>query len=243
MSRYKFTILKIVDFHCTAYIGKSIGSNGTGVVASLLQESIYLGDFSLPLFAACAYGSKFLFEDGNEESLNLDITKTTTTVMSFQFIKVRIFGKIFLKMFGTAEGIEIGENGIAFNLTRILHAEVVRVGVHSHNVLTELLGCVGQIYAVSERLAHLCLTVGSRETQTGSVVREKDFRLNESFAIYTVEAACNLTRLFNHRLLVLTGRYCCSAERSNIGSLAVPVFKLCLRCVKRIAIADKKIII
>ena len=122
-------------------------------------------------------------------------------------------------MFGATEGIQIGEYGVAFNLTGILYPQMVRVGVHAANLLLDFVGRVTQIDAVAQALAHLGLSIGAWQAQAGRIVRQQNFRLNECVAIDVVEAAYNLTSLFNHRLLVLAYRYGGSLEGSDVGSL------------------------
>ena len=106
-------------------------------------------------------------------------------------------------MFGTAEGVEVGEDRVALDLARVLHAQVVGIGVHAHHLLFHLVGRVRQIDAVVERLGHLGLAVGARQTQAGGVVGQQDFGFDERFAVDRVELVDDLARLLDHRLLIL----------------------------------------
>ena len=74
-------------------------------------------------------------------------------------------------MLGTGEGVEVGENAVAFNFAGILHADVVRISVHGHNLFLDVLGAVRKIDAVAERFTHLGLAVDTGQAQAGIILR------------------------------------------------------------------------
>ena len=123
-------------------------------------------------------------------------------------------------MFGTAEGIQVSKYGIAFNLTRVLYAQMVGVGVHALHFFLNLVGGIGKVDTVAQRLAHLGFSVRTRQAQTGCIVRQKDFRLHQRVAVDEVEAAYDFTGLFNHRFLVFADGNGGGAERCNVRGLA-----------------------
>ena len=75
----EFLVLEVINLHCTANIGKSVGCYGTCCLTALLQECIHLVNLLLPLLATCTDRGKLLLKDCNKESLYLYITKATTT--------------------------------------------------------------------------------------------------------------------------------------------------------------------
>ena len=122
-------------------------------------------------------------------------------------------------MFRTAECVEVCEDGITFNLSRILHAEVSRIGIHTHDLLLDFFRFFGQIDTVAEWFAHLGFTVSTRQTQAGSIVRQQDFRFHQCFAIDIVETADYFACLFEHRFLVFAYGDSRCTECSDVRSL------------------------
>ncbi len=145
--------------------------------------------------------------------------------MRFQFIQIWIFGQVEAEVFGTREGIQISEYGIALYFARVLHAQVVGVGVHAADLLFHFLGSVGKVDAVAQRLAHFCFTVGSRQTQASGIVGQQDFGFNKRLTIYIIEAANDFASLFNHRFLVFAYGNGCGFESCDICCLADGVCK------------------
>ena len=140
--------------------------------------------------------------------------------MRFQFFQGRIVGQVTLEVFGAAEGIQVSKYGIALNLTRVLYAQMVGVGVHALHFFLNLVGGIGKVDTVAQRLAHLGFSVRTRQAQTGCIVRQKDFRLHQRVAVDEVEAAYDFTGLFNHRFLVFADGNGGGAERCNVRGLA-----------------------
>ena len=60
--------------------------------------------------------------------------------MGFQLIEAAVVGPVLGKVLGAAEGVEVGEHGVALNLSGILYTDVVGVGIHAHYTLAHLLG-------------------------------------------------------------------------------------------------------
>ena len=123
-------------------------------------------------------------------------------------------------MFCLAESIQVSKHTVTFQFTRIAYFDMCRVSVHALHFLQYLICRIRQIDTVAQRLTHLSLSVRTRQTQTCRIIRKKDFRFYQCFAIDMVETAYNLTCLFNHRFLVFSHRNSSSLECCNIGSLA-----------------------
>ena len=128
-------------------------------------------------------------------------------------------------MLRLAECIQIGKDGVAFYLSRVFHTDVVRVGVHAHNLLFDVLRLIRQVNAVAKGLAHLCLAIGTRQTHANLILRQQDVRHGQGLAVYAVKLMHNFTGLFHHRHLVLACRYRGSTERGDIRSLADGISK------------------
>ena len=105
-------------------------------------------------------------------------------------------------------------------LAGIFHAQVVRIGVHAHDLLLDLVGRVGEVDAVPERFGHLGLAVRTGQAQTGGVVGQEDFGHGERFAVDGVELVDDLAGLLDHRLLVLTHGDGCGPEGGDVRRLA-----------------------
>ena len=122
-------------------------------------------------------------------------------------------------MLRAAEGIQIGEDGVALHLAGVLHPQVAGVGVHGHDLLLDVLRLVGEVDAVAQRLAHLGLAVNARQTQTGGVLGQHDLRLGQGLAVDGIELVDDLAALLQHRHLILARRDGSGAERRNVGGL------------------------
>ena len=97
---------------------------------------------------------------------------------------------------------------------------MVRVGEHGHDFLFHHIGFIGEVDAVSQGFAHLCLTVDTRETQARLVGGKDDLGIGQGLAVYGVELVNDLFTLLQHGHLVLAYGYMGSAESGDISSLA-----------------------
>ena len=140
--------------------------------------------------------------------------------MGFQFFQRRIVGQVTFEVFGAAESVQISKYGIPLNLARVLYAQMIGVGVHALHFLLNLVGCIGKVDTVAQRLTHLGFSVCTRQTQTGCIVRQKDFRFYQCVAVDKVEAAYDFTGLFNHRFLIFANGNGGGAKRRDVRSLA-----------------------
>ena len=100
-----------------------------------------------------------------------------------------------------------------------------RIRIHTAYFLFHFICRIWQINTVTQRLAHLGLAVSTRQTQAGCIVRQQNFGFHQCFTVNIVEAAYDLTGLFNHRFLIFTGRNCRSLKSSNVSSLADRISK------------------
>ena len=123
-------------------------------------------------------------------------------------------------MFRATEGVQVGEDGVALDLARVLHPQVVGIGIHTHHLLLHFIGRVGEVDAVAQRFRHLGLAVRTGQTQAGRVVGQQNSRHDECFSIYGVEFMDDFARLFDHRFLILADRYGRGLESGDIRGLA-----------------------
>ena len=157
--------------------------------------------------------------DGGQELLDLDVAQSAAAVVRLQLCQVGIVGQVASEVFGAAEGVEVGEDGVALHLAGVLHTQVVGVGVHGLNLLRYGVGVVAQVDAVAQTLAHLGLSVGAWQAQTGGVVRQQDFGFDQCFTVDVVEAAHYLACLLQHGFLVFAHGDGGRAERGDVGCL------------------------
>ena len=139
--------------------------------------------------------------------------------MFLQLIKALIIRKEFLKILRLAKCIQISKYCIAFNLTRILHTDMIWIGIHGHYLFLDVLRLLRQINTVAERFAHLCLAINTRQTQACGIVRKNNLRIGKRFAIHRIKLVHDLLTLLNHRHLIFTNRYMRWTESSNICCL------------------------
>ena len=97
---------------------------------------------------------------------------------------------------------------------------MVRVGVHGHDLLLDVLRLVGEVDAVAEALAHLGLAVGAGQAQAGAVLGQNDLRLHQSLTVDGVELMDDLAALLDHGALVLTCGDGSGIEGGDVRSLA-----------------------
>ncbi len=97
---------------------------------------------------------------------------------------------------------------------------MVRVGEHPHDLGAYLIGLVGKVDAVAQRLAHLGLAVRAGQAQARGVVGQQGGRLHQRLAVQLVEAADDLTRLLQHGELILTHGHGVGHERGDVRRLA-----------------------
>ena len=140
--------------------------------------------------------------------------------MCLQLVEVLVLGQELGKVLRAAECIQIDEDGVALHLAGVLHAQVVRVGVHGHDLLLDVLGLIGEVDAVAEALAHLGLAVGAGQAQAGAVLGQNDLRLHQSLTVDRVELMNDLAALLDHGALVLTCGDGSGLEGGDVRSLA-----------------------
>ena len=97
---------------------------------------------------------------------------------------------------------------------------MIRIGKHSHHAFLHLFRGIGQIDAVAERLAHLSLSIRSRESEARRIRRQQNLRNYKSLTINGVEFVHNFPCLLDHRLLVFSCRHRGGLESRYVGSLA-----------------------
>ena len=115
--------------------------------------------------------------------------------MRFQLVQVLVIRKELCKILRTAECIQIDEDRIALDFTRILDTQVIWICKHGHDLLLHICFRIRKVDAVSKRFAHLCLSIDTRQTQTCLVGRKQDLRFRQSLAVHAVEFVDDLLAL------------------------------------------------
>src|SRR5574344_2088488 len=214
--RNKSTVLKIINFHCILNLLQRLGSNLPRSIASLSQHLIYTKDILFILLPTLSNWSKFLLKKRGKQSLYFYISQSTASIMILKCLKIFIFGKIFSKMFRAAEGIQIGKDRITLNLTRIGDLKMIRIGKHTHHLLTHLLCSITKIDTIPERLTHFCLTICTGESATSRIIRQQDIGFYQDLSVHRIKFPNYLNSLLKHRLLILSNRHNCSLKCRNI---------------------------
>lgn len=216
-------VLEVVYFHRAADVGEGFGGFSFGDFAAFAEDFADFGEARFPGFAALAYRAQLLLHHVVEEFLDLHVAEASALVVRLEFVEPRVLRQELLEIFRTAERVEVNEDGVVLNVSRILRADVQRVGVHRHDLLAYLLRLLGEVDAVAERLAHLRLAVGARQAQAGLVVGEHDVRLRQGLAVDGVEFMDYLAALLEHRRLILADGYDGRAEGRDVRRLAYRV--------------------
>ena len=210
---------EVVDPHRGADLFESRGGGGACGGRTGFEHVVDLADALLVFGAAAADRVERLVEDGDEELLDLHVAQTASAVVGLQFVERGVVRQMAGEVLRTAEGVEVGEDRVALDPARVLHAQVVRVGVHAHHLLAHLLGRIAQVDAVAERFGHLGLAVGAREPLAGGVRRKQDFGCDERRAVERVEFVDDFARLLDHRLLILARRHGRGLEGRDVRRL------------------------
>ncbi len=121
MGFYKLIIIKIIYFHCFFYIIKSFCRFVSCTNTTVSEYFINIWNILFQLFSFILNRFKFFKKNIKQKFLYLYISKTTTLVMSLQFIKVSIVRQIPSKMLFITECIQICKYCIPLNLTRITY--------------------------------------------------------------------------------------------------------------------------
>ena len=143
-------IIKIVDSHSNLYIFQCLCCFRLSYPASFFQDFEYFRKLLLPFFSSCTDWCQLCLKNLVQEFLHFDITQTSTLIVRFQFIQILIFRPEFFEIFILAECIQINEYRIAFYLSRIFHAQVVRICEHGHYFLLNNIFFIRKIDTVSK---------------------------------------------------------------------------------------------
>ena len=117
--------------------------------------------------------------------------------MCFQLIQIFIVRQVTLKMFRSAECIQISKDCVSFYATRIRHFDMVRIGVHTHDLLANFFFCIGQIDAVARDLLIFALpSVPGRRQHTSfsgiSAVGSTSVSPYTLLNLRTISLACSI---------------------------------------------------
>ena len=136
LSGDQFLVVEIVDFHGCTNVRQGFGSRGAGLLRTFAQDVVHLADAGLVVVAALADRVEHLVENGDQQALHLHVAQPAAAVVRFQLLQRGVFRQISGKMLGAAESVEVGEHRVAFDLARVLHAQVVGIGVHAHHLFS-----------------------------------------------------------------------------------------------------------
>ena len=128
------------------------------------QDIKYICSTLLPHFSSLTDWSKLRLHYIIQEFLNFYIAKTTSLIVSLQFIKILILWQELLKMLRPAESIQINKYRISFHASWILNPKMIRICKHGHDLLLNHIFFIRKINTVSERLAHFCFSIDTRKT-------------------------------------------------------------------------------
>ena len=161
-----------------------------------------------------------LVQDIVQELLAGSVSDTALHILLFQFFEGCELRPEFCEVLVGAECVHICEYSVSVKVSRLVLAHSRRTVGHFLDFLPYCSLVVAEVDAVSERLAHLCLTVSSRQSHAHAVLWKKDFRLDQDLTINAVELSYYLSGLLDHRLLVFTCRNDCALECGDVSSLA-----------------------
>ena len=213
-------VVEVVDLHGPTHFIHGLAGFFACHFAALAEYLIDGGNVLLVLCATLAYGFECLLQHFHEEFLALDITEAATGVVVFHLLKCGVVACDASHLFVGREGVEVGEDGVALEVSGVADLQVERVGVHGLDFLVDLVGRVAEVDAVAEAFAHLGLAVGAGQTQAGCVVGQQYVGLYEGLSVDIVEAANYLATLFEHGFLVVAGWNGCCLEHGDVGCLA-----------------------
>ena len=166
----KVGVFEIVDAHSATHFGKRLSSHFASGFAAAAQHVEYGGYVLFESVTAFADRCQFFFEHVDEQLFDSAVAETAASIVVFQLLKILIVGGVSFEMLVANESIEIDERAVAFEMSRVAYVEVLWVGVHTFDFLSHFFSGVGEVDAVAERFAHLCLSVGARQAQASGIV-------------------------------------------------------------------------
>ena len=223
------SLVEIVDPHSALHCGEGVGGFCSRYLAALAKDLVDVRNILFKFVTALPDRGEDVIEHLEQELLDHHVSESAGLVLLLQLVERIEFEADFLadeafaefrEMLIAAEGIEIGEYGVALDVARVADLKVERVGVHALDLCPELVGGIRKVDAVAQGLAHLGLSVGSRQTEAGGIGREHDLRLDQGLSVGGVEFAHDFAGLLDHRCLILADRHCGSLEGGDIGGLA-----------------------
>ena len=118
-------IREVIDLHGLADIGEGGGGGLLGYGAAFLQNLHDLRQTLLPLLAAGADGLQLGLHDGVEELLDLHVAQTAALIVGLEFVEVLVLRQELGEVLRAAEGVQIGEDGVALHLAGVLHPDMI----------------------------------------------------------------------------------------------------------------------
>ena len=120
-------VVKVVETHGATYFGHGLCSSLTGDLGTTAQDVDDGGDVLLQFGTTLTDGLQRLLKHGGEELLYFHVAETATAVVGLQLVEVGIVGQVAAEMLLAAEGVEVGEDSVALDLSRIADTQVVGV--------------------------------------------------------------------------------------------------------------------
>ena len=111
-----------------------------GAFRTFAKHLVNLFDAAFVIFAALADRVQRFVQYGDQELLDLHVAQAAPAVVRLQLVERGVIGQVLLKMFRAAEGVQVGEDGVALDLARVFYPQVVGIGVHAHHLLLHFIG-------------------------------------------------------------------------------------------------------
>src|SRR6266702_2106055 len=174
-----------------------------GPLAPLLQQLIDESGVGYKLFPAGPEGSQAFDHAVGQDLLALDATYRRVAAGRDDHVQLLLRHIDAVQVEGHAD----------VRFARIVAAYPGRIGHHRHDLLSGLLGRIGEIDRVVVRFAHLAPV----ETWELGGLGQERFGFGEDLAIEMVEAAGYFTGDFQVRQLVLSDRYAGGLVENDVG--------------------------
>ena len=147
---YEFGIVEVVNAHGVAHFSEGFGSYAACFFCASAENVVDSGDVLLVLFASLADGFESVVEYVVEELLACAVTESSVCVVSFEFVEIFVFWQELFEVGVEAEGVEVCEYGVAFEVSGLFDVDVFGVSVHGVDLFLEFLRSVREVDAVAE---------------------------------------------------------------------------------------------
>ncbi len=123
-------ILEVVNTHSVTYLSNRLLSYLASSSRTRSQNIIYALNILLIFSTSLAHRFEAIVEHIKQEFLAGAIAQTSAGIMILQRLEIGVIRQETCKIIIGAERIQIGEDGVALQVTGLLNREMLRVGVH-----------------------------------------------------------------------------------------------------------------